>query len=73
MWPFERSHRGVSVRRRNLASMANIFQLAQVTLPALFWALVPLRVASLSGQNSKASWRSGGGVCPLTTEDMQQG
>ena len=52
MWPFEGSHRGVSVRRRNLASLANIFQLAQVTLP------VPLRVASLPGQNSKASWLS---------------
>lgn len=73
MWPFEGSHRGVSVRRRNLASMSNIFQLAQVTLPALFWALVPLRVASLSGQNSKASWHSGRGVCPLTTEGMPQG
>lgn len=57
MWPFEGSHHGVSVRRRNLASLANIFQLAQVTLP------VPLRVGFL------AFWLSGGVVCPhLTTE-----
>lgn len=68
MWPFEGSHRGVSVRRRNLASLANIFQLTQVTLP------VPLRVASLPGQNSKASWLSGCRVCPrLTTEGLPQG
>lgn len=68
MWPFEGSHHGVSVRRRNLTSLANIFQLAQVTLP------VPLRVASLPGQNIKASWLSGPGVCPhLTTEGLPQG